>query len=89
VVEALLTQRTRDENSPLAVLTPRELDVLREMAQGRANKGIGDALLLSESSVEKYVHSIFIKLDLDQESQLHRRVLAVLTFLRESGRLAN
>jgi DNA-binding NarL/FixJ family response regulator len=89
VVEALLTHRTRDENSPLVELSPRELDVLREMAQGKANKGIGDVLLLSESSVEKYVHSIFIKLDLAQESQLHRRVLAVLTFLRESGRLGD
>lgn len=89
VVEALLAHRTRDENSPLTELAPRELDVLREMAQGKANKGIGEALLLSESSVEKYVHSIFIKLDLDQESQLHRRVLAVLTFLRESGRLGD
>lgn len=89
VVEALLTYRTRDENSPLVDLTAREVDVLREMAQGKANKGIGDALLLSESSVEKYVHSIFIKLGLDQESQLHRRVLAVLTFLRESGRLGD
>jgi DNA-binding NarL/FixJ family response regulator len=89
VVEALLTHRTRDENSPLVDLSPRELDVLREMAQGKANKGIGEVLLLSESSVEKYVHSIFIKLDLAQESQLHRRVLAVLTFLRESGRLGD
>jgi DNA-binding NarL/FixJ family response regulator len=89
VVEALLTHRTRDENSPLVELSPRELDVLREMAQGKANKGIGEVLLLSESSVEKYVHSIFIKLDLAQESQLHRRVLAVLTFLRESGRLGD
>ena len=89
VVEALLAHRTRDENSPLVELTPRELDVLREMAQGKANKGIGDVLLLSESSVEKYVHSIFIKFGLDQEPQLHRRVLAVLTFLRESGRLGD
>ena len=87
VVEALLTHRARDENSALSDLTARELQVLREMAQGKANKGIGDALMLSESSVEKYVHLIFIKLGLDQESQLHRRVLAVLTFLRESGRL--
>ena len=87
VVEALLAHRARDENSALSELTARELQVLREMAQGKANKGIGDALMLSESSVEKYVHVIFIKLGLDQESQLHRRVLAVLTFLRESGRL--
>jgi DNA-binding NarL/FixJ family response regulator len=89
VVEALVTHRAREERSPLAELTPRELDVLREMAQGRANKGIGQALFLSESSVEKYVHSIFMKLGLVQEPQLHRRVLAVLTFLRESNELGD
>jgi DNA-binding NarL/FixJ family response regulator len=87
VIEALLRHRTRDQNSPLAELAPRELEVLREMAQGKANKGIAAALMLSESSVEKYAHTIFAKLDLAQESQLHRRVLAVLTYLRESGRL--
>jgi DNA-binding NarL/FixJ family response regulator len=57
------------------------------MAQRRANKGIGEALFLSESSVEKYVHAIFMKLGLVQEPQVHRRVLAVLTFLRESSGL--
>jgi DNA-binding NarL/FixJ family response regulator len=89
VVEALLNHRARDERSPLKGLTPRELEVLREMAQGKANRGIGEALRLSESSVEKYVHSILMKLDVAQESQVHRRVLAVLTFLRESGRLGD
>ena len=89
VVEALLVHRTRDESSPLAGLSPRELDVLREMAQGKTNQGIGETLMLSESSVEKYVHSIFLKLDVAQERQVHRRVLAVLTFLRESGRLGD
>lgn len=87
VIESLLRERTRDESSPLARLAPRELEVLREMAQGKTNKGIAATLLLSESSVEKYVHSLFTKLGLAEESQLHRRVQAVLTFLRESGRL--
>lgn len=87
VVESLLRERTRDESSPLARLAPRELEVLREMAQGKTNKGIAATLMLSESSVEKYAHSLFTKLGLAQESQLHRRVQAVLTFLRESGRL--
>jgi DNA-binding NarL/FixJ family response regulator len=87
VVESLLNHRARDERSPLNKLSPRELEVLREMAQGKANRGIGEALQLSESSVEKYVHSILMKLDIARESQAHRRVLAVLTFLRESGRL--
>jgi DNA-binding NarL/FixJ family response regulator len=82
VVDALLQQRVRDERSSLAELTDRDLDVLREMARGRTNKGIGEALFLSESSVEKYVHSIFMKLGLRQEQQQHRRVMAVLTFLQ-------
>ena len=78
VVDALQT-------SPLARLTPRELDVLREMAAGRGNAGIAQALHLSESSVEKHVNAIFAKLDLASEQQVHRRVAAVLTFLRDAG----
>jgi DNA-binding NarL/FixJ family response regulator len=69
----------------LAQLTPRELDVLRQMAQGKANAAIAKALSLSESAVGKHVNSIFAKLGLSHEVQLHRRVAAVLTFLRDSG----
>jgi DNA-binding NarL/FixJ family response regulator len=83
VVEELVGQRRRAEQSPLAELTPRELDVLRAMAEGRTNKGIAETLFLSGSSVEKHVASIFGKLGLAQEAQVHRRVAAVLTFLRE------
>jgi len=71
--------------SPLARLTPRELEVLREMAQGRGNGGIAQQLALSESSVEKHVNAIFTKLGLVSEQQVHRRVTAVLTFLRDAG----
>jgi DNA-binding NarL/FixJ family response regulator len=85
VVDALVSRRVRMQSSPLARLTPRELDVLREMAKGRGNAGIGQALFLSESSVEKHVNAIFAKLDLASEQQVHRRVAAVLTFLREAG----
>lgn len=85
VVEALVSRRARLRESPLARLTPRELDVLREMAQGRGNAGIAQALFLSESSVEKHVNAIFAKLDLASEQQVHRRVAAVLTFLRDAG----
>jgi DNA-binding NarL/FixJ family response regulator len=67
----------------LARLTPRELEVLREMAQGKANPGIMKGLALSESAVEKHVNPIFSKLDLDQEPETHRRVAAVLAFLKE------
>lgn len=82
VVEALVTRRTRTTSSPLAALTPRELDVLREMAQGKTNAGIEQAVHLSTSTVEKHVNSIFAKLGLAEEP-VHRRVTAVLAFLRE------
>jgi len=85
VVDALVSRRAKLQSSPLARLTPRELDVLREMAQGRGNAGIAQALFLSESSVEKHVNAIFAKLDLASEQQVHRRVAAVLTFLRDAG----
>ena len=85
VVEALVGRRARLRTSPLTSLTPRELDVLREMAQGRGNAGIAAALHLSESSVEKHVNAIFTKLSLTSEQLVHRRVTAVLTFLRDAG----
>jgi DNA-binding NarL/FixJ family response regulator len=85
VVEALVTRRARLKASPLATLTPRELDVLREMAQGHGNASIADTLRLAESSIEKHVNAIFTKLGLTTEVPVHRRVTAVLTFLRESG----
>jgi DNA-binding NarL/FixJ family response regulator len=84
VVDALVTRRARLRESPLTRLTARELEVLREMAQGHGNARIGARLSLSESSVEKYVNSIFAKLGL-AEQQLHRRVAAVLTYLRDGA----
>ena len=85
VVEALVRGRARVRASALKDLTPRELDVLREMAQGRGNAGIAAQLYLSESSVEKHVNAIFTKLGLSSEQLSHRRVTAVLTFLRDAG----
>ncbi|ALG12125.1 response regulator transcription factor [Kibdelosporangium phytohabitans] len=82
VVEALVTRHTRTAHSPLATLTPRELDILREMAQGKTNAGIEQAVHLSASTVEKHVNSIFNELEL-AEQPVHRRVAAVLAFLRE------
>ncbi|WP_191246866.1 response regulator transcription factor [Amycolatopsis deserti] len=82
VVDALVARRTRTVTSPLTALTPRELDVLREMAQGKTNAGIEASLHLSASTLEKHVNSIFGKLGLAEEP-VHRRVAAVLTFLRE------
>lgn len=84
VVESLLARRGRLEHSPLAALTGRETDVLREMAQGKTNAAIAKSLSVSESAVEKYGNAIFSKLGLSEEPQVHRRVAAVLAFLRES-----
>jgi DNA-binding NarL/FixJ family response regulator len=83
VVELLVAHRARLAESPVSGLSPRELEVLREMAQGKTNRAIAEALSLSESAIEKHVNAIFSKLGLSEEPQLHRRVAAVLTFLRD------
>lgn len=80
VVSTLLGRRRRDD--PLAVLTPREREVLGLMAEGRSNVGIAEALVVTERAVEKHVTSILAKLGLPAASADHRRVLAVLAFLR-------
>jgi DNA-binding NarL/FixJ family response regulator len=85
VIGALVSRRARLQAPPLARLTPRELDVRREMARGRGNSGIAQSLCLSKSSVEKHVNAIFAKLDLASEQQAHRRAAAVLTFLRDAS----
>jgi DNA-binding NarL/FixJ family response regulator len=84
VVEALVGENTRTEGSPLSQLTPRERDVLREMASGKSNAAIADALYLTESSVEKVIHSVFLKLGLTWEPSIHKRVKAVVLYLAES-----
>jgi DNA-binding NarL/FixJ family response regulator len=84
VVEALVAQNARSEESPLNELTPRERDVLREMAEGKNNAAIAEALFLTEKSVEKVIHSIFLKLGLTWESAVHKRVKAVILYLAES-----
>jgi DNA-binding NarL/FixJ family response regulator len=80
VVDALVSRHTRTTESALSGLTARELDVLREMAQGKTNAGIEEALHLSTSTVEKHVNSIFTKLRLS-EAPVHRRVAAVLAYV--------
>jgi DNA-binding NarL/FixJ family response regulator len=84
VVEALVAENTRSEESPLSQLTPREHDVLREMAEGKNNAAIAESLVLTERSVEKVIHSIFLKLGLTWETAVHRRVKAVILYLAES-----
>jgi DNA-binding NarL/FixJ family response regulator len=80
VVAQLITRRRG--HSPLADLTPREVEVLGLMAEGRSNTGIAEALVVSVGAVEKHVASIFGKLRLPQTGSDHRRVLAVLAYLQ-------
>jgi len=84
IVEALIARRSRGEGSPIGQLSPRELEVLREMARGKTNTAIAQTLVLSVSAVEKYVGTIFEKLGLAAEPALHRRVAAVLAYLRST-----
>ncbi len=81
-VVAQLVSRRR-EQTPLAELTPRETEVLGLMAEGRSNAGIAQALVLTVGSVEKHIANIFGKLGLAQSDSDHRRVLAVLAYLKE------
>jgi DNA-binding NarL/FixJ family response regulator len=85
VVEALVAKGGRAGSSPLDELTPRERDVLQEMAEGKTNAAIAEALVLTERSVEKVIHSIFLKLSLTWEPSVHKRVKAVILYLAESG----
>ena len=80
IVTRMLARQRRED--PVEELSPRERDVLELMAQGRSNHGIADQLVITESAVEKHVTAIFEKLDLERDFEPHRRVLAVLTFLR-------
>jgi DNA-binding NarL/FixJ family response regulator len=81
IVSQLVGRRRRDD--PLDQLTPREREVLEHMAQGRSNQGIAEQLVVTERAVEKHVTSIFGKLRLPHAPEDHRRVLAVLTYLRQ------
>jgi len=81
VVEVLVAAKARAKESPLERLTPREKEILSEMAQGKNNAAIAGALVLTERAVEKHINSIFSKLALSEEKDVHRRVKAVLMFL--------
>ena len=80
IAQQLVRQRRAD--GPLERLTAREREVLTLMAEGRTNAAIGSALVLSDGAIEKHIASIFAKLDLPADMDGHRRVLAVLTWLR-------
>ncbi len=81
VVDSLVAARSRPANSPLRLLTPREREILVEMARGKNNAAVAESLVLSERAVEKHINSIFSKLGLGAEPGVHRRVKAVLLFL--------
>ncbi len=85
VVEGLLNRQRSTGDRLLDSLTPRETEVLASMAEGRSNSAIGEHLFVSQSAVEKHINSIFVKLSLaPDEAETHRRVAAVLTFLKNS-----
>jgi DNA-binding NarL/FixJ family response regulator len=86
VVDSLVGARSRREDSPLDDLTPREHEVMTEMAKGKNNAAIAAALVITEPSVEKYIHSILQKLGMSWEPDVHRRVKAVLLFLSDQRR---
>ena len=81
VVEALVHERSQQVRSPLDVLTPREREILVEMARGASNAAIAETLGLTKRAVEKHINSVFAKLDLPLSGDISRRVRAVLLFL--------
>ncbi len=85
VIEELVGVRSTTPASVLGHLTPRETEVLAEMAQGKSNAAIASSLYLSERAVEKHTNSIFSKLGVSEERDLNRRVKAVVMFLAEKG----
>ena len=85
VVEVLVEARARADHSPLAQLTPRERDVLAEMAEGKSNAAIAQSLVLTKRAVEKHINSIFTKLGLAGSEDVSKRVKATLMFLADSS----
>jgi len=87
IVEVLVQAQARAEDSPLGEMTPRELDVLAGLAEGKSNAAIAEDLVLTKRAVEKHINSIFLKLDLTyspEADQISKRVTAALIFLAEA-----
>jgi DNA-binding NarL/FixJ family response regulator len=87
IVEVLVQARSRSESSPLAAMTPRELDVLAGVAEGKSNAAIAEQLVLTKRAIEKHINAIFLKLDLTyspEAEQISKRVKATLIFLAEA-----
>ena len=85
VVKLLVSSSSRSRHSRLDELTPREREVLAEIAQGKSNSAIGESLVLTKRSVEKHINSIFLKLGLSDAEDVSKRVTAALLFLAEDG----
>jgi DNA-binding NarL/FixJ family response regulator len=83
VVDELVRSRTPGSQPGMASLTPRELEILAEMAQGKSNSAIAASLFVTERAVEKHTNSIFAKLGLSEERDVNRRVKAVLVYLNQ------
>jgi DNA-binding NarL/FixJ family response regulator len=83
IVEVLVEAKARAERSLLSRLTPREAEVLAEMAQGKSNTAIAESLVLTKRAVEKHINSIFMKLGLATSDDVSKRVKATLLFLAE------
>jgi DNA-binding NarL/FixJ family response regulator len=81
VVDVLVAARADAERSTLAELTPREREVLAEIAQGKSNGAIAESLVLTKRAVEKHINSIFLKLNLSEAQDVSKRVKATLTYL--------
>jgi DNA-binding NarL/FixJ family response regulator len=83
VVEAMVAQQSRADGSPLAQLSPRELEILGEIAKGKSNARIAHDLVLTKRAVEKHINAIFLKLGLSYAEDVSRRVKAALIYLAE------
>jgi DNA-binding NarL/FixJ family response regulator len=84
IVEVLVTAKARADRSPLSVLTPREREVLAQIAEGKSNTAIAESLVLTKRAVEKHINSIFMKLGLASAMETSKRVKATLLFLAET-----
>ena len=86
VVEALVESRARPSSSPVDALTTREREVLAAIAEGKSNAAIAELLVVSQRAVEKHINSVFSKLGLSSDTEVHRRVAAVLMYLASAER---
>ena len=85
VIDVLVNAQARPPSSPMAHLTPRERELLGEIATGKSNAAIAASLVLSKRAIEKHINSIFAKLGLGDDQDISRRVKATLIYLSDQG----